>query len=98
VPLDQVTARPDRMRDFHDLDIHIEVGFRRTVMQGNGPVDTRDASDQRQQFRLTPHREPMRNFGKVREKPRELNGVTQTMVTSHQNSALSQLLTTPDTL
>jgi hypothetical protein len=40
----------------------------------------------------------MRNFGKVREKPRELNGVTQTMVTSHQNSAFSQLLTTPDTL
>src|SRR3954468_9395430 len=86
------------MRDFHDLDIHIEVGFRRTFMKGNGPVDTRNAFDQRQQFRLAPYREPMGNFRKVREKPRELNGIAQTMVTSYQNSALSQLLATPDTL
>jgi hypothetical protein len=67
-------------------------------MQGNGPVDTRDASDQRQQFRLTPDREAMRNFRKVREKPRELNGIAQTMVASHQNSPISQFLATPDTL
>jgi hypothetical protein len=63
------------MRDFHDLDVDLEIDLRRTVMKGDGPVDTRDAFDQRQQFRLAPYREPVRDFRKVWEKPSELNGI-----------------------
>ena len=86
------------MRQFHDLDVAIEVHAWHIVMQRQHAIYAGGGADQADQRPLRPHNdffgEPLQRSGEADE----LNSVSQPVIAAHEHAFSRQWFAIPDTL
>src|SRR5690349_5398202 len=93
-----LTRSPDRMRNFHDLNVDIEIDLGRSLVQRQNAISPLNRCDQRQQFRLTPNHDFGCDRAQWCQEAGELQGVAKAVVTPDENPPPLKRLTAPDAL
>src|SRR5260370_26542401 len=89
---------PQRVREFHDLDVDVVGDLRGTFVQWDRPVDAGGGLYQFEEFRLHPEDgvpgQPAKRCGKANE----LDGIAEAVIAAHQHALVPQRLASPDIL
>jgi hypothetical protein len=86
------------VRQFHNLDIYVELGIWRPVVQGQDPVDAVDRCHQGHQLGLTPEHDLSCNIVQWRQEPGEQDRVAKPMVATNKHTPTFQGFAAPDAL
>jgi hypothetical protein len=93
-----ITRSPERVRNFHHLDVNVKIDVSFSLVKRQHPIDTVDPLDEGNQLRLAPDNDLPRDIPQRPGKPDELNGVAQAMIAAHQHCFSAQVLAAPDPL
>ena len=96
--LELMARRLDRMGNLHDLDVDVERDIRRSIVQGNGPVDAGCCRDQWNQFGLAPDDHFTRDHSQRTHETDKLNRVPKSVIAANQDPLAAQPFTAPDPL
>jgi hypothetical protein len=96
--LDLIARGSDRVRDFHDLDVDVEVYLRRSIVQRQNPIHALHPCDQRQERRLAPDRDLTRKLRQRRQESGKLNRIAKPMIATNKDMPAAQGLAAPNPL